>query len=503
MYHIIISRLLLFVKEGNADWNNISSPGKNKREREGTLLLTEEVIRTFRSAGDLSVRKVKKGSAVYTLLFLEGMTDKKAIHDYILSPLLAAQGAAALKNLLTGGKPTELYDETGAVNALLNGFAVIGDGETWYSVAVQNGAGRDVGEPATETVIRGSREGFTENAQTNAALIRRRLRSSRLKYEEMRIGELSQTQVILMWIDGIVNEKVLAELRARLKNVKTDVVFDSGELETRLQDGKSPLLPTVGNSERPDRVAAKLSEGRVAVIVSGSPVVLTVPYVFTESLQSTEDYSKSPFFASFLRLLRLSGLLVSVLLPAVFIALLFFHQTAIPLSLLETIAEAREGIPFSPFAETLFILLAFETVREVGIRMPRAVGNAVSLAAALVLGDSAVKAGIASTPVLIAAAMASIGSFIVPPMMNAVTAVRILLLFAARTAGFYGLYLVSAVLLIRLLAKSSFGIPYLSPLAPLSPTGIGDAVLMLPMRAQRALPAQITGKAKIRRKKLP
>ncbi len=481
-------------------WNNISSPGKNKREKEGTLLHIGDVTEAFHGAGDLTVREVKKGGTVYTLLFLEGMTDKKAIHDDILFPLLAAPGTVSLKNLPSGGRPTALFDVTGAVNAILNGCAVITDGETWVSVAVQNGAGRDVGEPATETVIRGSREGFTENAQTNAALIRRRLRSSRLKYEETRIGDLSHTQVLLLWIDGLVNETVLAELRARLKNVRTDAVFGSGELETWLQDGKTPLLPTLGNSERPDRVAAKLSEGRVAVIVSGSPVVLTAPFVFTEALQSTEDYSKSPLFASFLRLLRLSGLLLSVLLPAVFIALFFFHQTAIPLSLLETVADARAGIPFSPFTEMLFILLAFETVREVGIRMPRAVGNAVSLAAALVLGDSAVKAGIASTPVLIVAAMASIGSFIVPPMMNAVTAVRLLLLFAARAAGFYGLYLVSAVLLTLLLVKSSFGIPYLSPLAPLSPTGLGDALLMLPVWAQRAIPAQITGKAGLRRR---
>ena len=464
-------------------------------------MTAEELKKAFRDAGDLSVRTVKKGGETYTLFFLEEMADKKAIHDYILSPLLSASEGVGIENLLTGGKPTALFDTVEAENALTNGFAVITDGEKWFSVAVQNSAGRDVGEPSTETVIRGSREGFTENAQTNAALIRRRLRTPRLKYEEMRLGDLSHTQVILLWIDGIVNEKALAELRARLKRVKSDVIFGSGELEMWLQDGKTPLLPTVGNSERPDRVAAKLTEGRAAVIVSGSPVVLTVPYVFTEALQSTEDYAKSPFFASFLRFLRLSGLLLSVLLPAVFIALIFFRQTAIPLSLLETITEAREGIPFSPFAEMLFILLAFETVREVGIRMPRGVGNAVSLAAALVLGDSAVKAGIASTPVLIIAAMASIGSFIVPPMMNAVTAVRLLLLLAARAAGFYGLYLFSAVFMIRLVVKSSFGIPYLSPLAPSSPTGLGDALLMLPVWAQRTVPAQLAGKAGIRRGK--
>ena len=462
---------------------------------------TGELKKAFLNAGDLTVRTVRKGGRTYTLFFLEEMADKKAIHDYILSPLLSAREAAGIGDILTGGKPSELFDIGAAANAVAGGFAVITDGEKWFSVAVQNSAGRDVGEPATETVIRGSREGFTENAQTNAALIRRRLRTPRLKYEELRLGDLSHTQVILLWIDGIVNEKALAELRARLKTVKSDVIFGSGELEMWLQDGKTPLLPTVGNSERPDRIAAKLTEGRAAVIVSGSPVVLTVPYVFTEALQSPEDYAKSPFFAAFLRFLRLSGLLLSVLLPAVFIALIFFHQTAIPLSLLETITEARAGIPFSPFAEMLFILLAFETVREVGIRMPRAVGNAVSLAAALVLGDSAVKAGIASTPVLIIAAMASIGSFIVPPMMNAVTAIRILLLLSARAAGFYGIYLLSAAFLVRLTVKSSFGIPYLSPLAPASPTGLGDALFMLPVWAQRTVPAQIAGKAGIRRGK--
>ena len=153
-------------------WNNISSPGKNKREKEGTLLHIGDVTEAFHGAGDLTVREVKKGGTVYTLLFLEGMPDKKAIHDEILFPLLAATGTVSLKNLPSGGRPTALFDVTGAVNAILNGCAVITDGETWVSVAVQNGAGRDVGEPATETVIRGSREGFTENAQTNAAVFK-------------------------------------------------------------------------------------------------------------------------------------------------------------------------------------------------------------------------------------------------------------------------------------------------------------------------------------------
>ncbi len=460
----------------------------------------ERIVSAFGDVGDLAVRRLAFGTEEITVLFLESMTDRRLIHAYILYPLLdAGEEKRDFASCLTGGKPEPLYGETEAILAAAKGCAVVTDGKRAYSVAVQDSAGRGVGEPETETVLRGSREGFTENAQTNAALIRRRIRSPRLKYEERTVGSVSRTQVILMWLEGTVNEMALAELRARLGRVRTEVLLGSGELEICLQDGRLPLLPAVGNSERPDRVAAKLAEGRIAVIVSGSPVVLTVPFLFAESLQSPEDYAKSPWFASFLRLLRLGGLLVSAYLPAVFIALFFFHQTAIPLSLLETVAEARAGIPFSPFAELAFILICFETVREVGIRMPRSVGSAVSLAAALVLGDSAVKAGIASTPVLIVAAIASIGSFTVPPMMNAVVILRPVLMIAARTSGFFGLYAVSAALLALLLNKDSFGIPYLTPFAPGSLTGLTDAVVMFPVWAQRVLPAFLSGKGRERR----
>ena len=456
----------------------------------------QKIEDAFKSCADFARRTLPVGKKTVTVLYIEGICDRKFVHDYILNPLIGTDPAQEpnLHHVLTGGRLTDITDDGEAVRALLNGNAVVSDGTAAVAIPVQNEISRGINEPETETVIRGPREGFTENAFVNAALLRRRIRSSSLKMETMTAGDETNTQLILMYMENLAAPKVLNCVRQRLSGIRTGNIFGSGTVEIYLQDGKAPLFPTVGNSERPDKVASKLLEGRVAVIVDGSPVVLTVPCLFAEALQSSEDYAKSPYFASFLRLLRFSSLLSALFLPAVFVALMYFHQTVIPLSLLQKISESRSALPIPLFWETVFSLLSFEIIREVGIRMPRSVGGAVSLAAALILGDSAIEAGIASAPVIIVTAFSAICNFAVPPLTNALTVSRFLLLLAARLMGLYGIGILTILMLIHLCAKESCSVPYFSPFAPVSGTGLLDFLIMAPIWSMKKVPPAITGK---------
>lgn len=449
----------------------------------------EEVTGAFADVAEFTVLGLP-GAKVF---YLAPLCDGKKLDSFVLSPLLSPSGGP-----LRGAVREHRGAET-AVGAILGGEAAVlyGDGKL-VTVGVQNELSRGIGEPETETVLRGSREGFTERAESNIALLRRRLRTEKLKSEGFTVGRVSHTRMTLLWIEGLAPPSLIEETRRRLSAIDTDALFDSGKVEIAIEDGRVPLFPTVGNSERPDKVAGKLLEGRCAIVTDGTPVVLTVPYLFAEALQSTEDYSKSPYYATLVRLLRFVSLLLALYLPALFIALYCFHPTAIPSTLLDKIGQTREGIPFSPFVEVLLTLFTFEMIREVGIRMPKSVGSAVSLAAALVLGDSAIEAGVSSAPGIIVVAVAAIGSFLVPPYMNVTILLRILFLFAARIAGIFGIGTVTVALLLHLCAKTSFGTPYFSPFAPVSGTGMLDFLTMAPFFAMKKVPAPITGRDKTR-----
>ncbi|MBQ0125197.1 MAG: spore germination protein, partial [Clostridiales bacterium] len=340
-------------------------------------------------------------------------------------------------------------------------------------------------------------EGFTENGGFNAALIRRRIRTSHLKKEDFSIGAQSKTEVSIMYLDNVVRPDVLDTLRRRLSKIKINGVLDSGYVEMFIQDGRFSVYPTAGNSERPDKVAAKILEGRVAVIVDGSPVVHTVPYLFCEGFQVTEDYSKSTYFATFERILRFFGTVLSLFLPAFFIVECKYPDFA-PSGFSEYIAKARENIKIPVLMEVLLVFLVFELVREVGLRMPKAVGSAVGIVGSLVLGDSAVEAGIISAPVLIVVAFAAVGNFLCPPYMNANVIYRAVLIFAAGFFGIFGFFAAVCVSVALFCSKYSFGTPYLYPLAPFSLYGQLDYVLMMPLSKQKIIPTALSGK-KIRR----
>ena len=389
-------------------------------------MMKAKFFSVFSDCSDFAVRELRFGKTEIYIAYFVGFSSRDYINEYVIEPISRAwatrESGMTISSLITNVKIQKLIDFSSAKEAVLAGNAVVfGDireDALGIEVFTKNDTGRSINGPDTENVIRGPHEGFTESGENNAVLLRRRIHSERLKRKSVSVGELTKTDVSILYMEGIATESLVAEVSQRISSIATDAVLDSGYIEMFIQDGYLPFYPTVGNSERPDKVAAKLLEGRVAIIADGSPVVLTVPYLFCEALQVSEDYTKSPWYATFIRLLRFFAYLTALYLPALFVALFVRHENVIPDYLLSSVRQARENMSFSLFWEVLVIFLIFEAVREVGLRMPKAIGSAIGLVGPLLLGDSAIKAGITSAPILIVVALAAVCNFMIPPYMN-------------------------------------------------------------------------------------
>ncbi len=468
--------------------------------------IREQFFAVFSDMTDFAVRELDFGERKLYIAYFVGFSSREYMNKYMIEPIsraIAAREAdVPLSALITNIKIEKVFDFSSAKNAVLAGNAVLfGDIREeilGISVFTKNDSGRSTNEPDTENVIRGPHEGFTESGENNVVLLRRRLHSEKLKRRSFTVGSISNTDVSVLYMEGIAKEELVSRVCKRISEIETDAVLDSGYIEVYIQDGKTPFYPTVGNSERPDKVAAKLMEGRVAIVADGSPVVLTVPYLFCEAFQVAEDYSKSTWYASFIRLLRFASWLVALYLPALFVALFVRHKDVLPEYLISSVTEARKKLPFSLFWEVLVIFLIFEAVREVGLRMPKAVGSAVGLVGSLILGDSAIKAGITSAPVLIVVALAAVCNFMIPPYMNTNILYRFFMIVISGALGLFGFFAAVVFAAVRLCAKTSFGVPYLTPFAPIDPQGMRDFIYMAPLWKMKRVPISIVGK-KIRR----
>lgn len=460
-------------------------------KNENSDSVAAKLKKIFENCGDFNIRKVFSGEKLFYLANLGAFSGRDYISENILKQIVSSKVTLEENEDMLGIVTTSEVKEVNSVDelsqTLLAGFAVvfsdIPEGVSAYACMARNDPGRSVSEPESEKVVRGPREGFTEKAEDNTALIRKRLRTADLKIINLQIGKTATANVRVLYLEGVADKKLVDEIIKRLENMDLPTVMDSGYLEQLLTDGKPKLFTEVGNSEKPDKVAAKISSGRVAVICDGSPVVLTVPYLFVESLQSAEDYLKTPYYATFIRIIRFISLLVSLYLPAFYIAVMEHHKNAIPFKLYTAMTEKRSDIPFSLFGELIVILIIFEFIREVGVRMPGSVGSAVSIVGGLILGDAAISAGISSAPVIMVASLTAICTFIVPPFMNSTVLVRFVNIFLARMFGIVGIAVSASFMLAHLAGKKSFGVPYMMPFSTPDSGNSQDALVMNPKKA--------------------
>ncbi|MCM3706087.1 MULTISPECIES: spore germination protein [Bacillaceae] len=425
------------------------------------------------------------------LVGIDGLYDKTAIHENIIKPLMELETGdlpilqrleTIEQDLLSISDISTERTMKKSVSQLLKGdpLLLIDGMEYVYILGSRTWEMRGIQEPVTETVVRGPREGFVETLRTNTAMLRRKIHNQNLIIEQMTMGTLSQTDVAIAYINHLVNPDLLEEVKNRLRKINTDAILESGYIEEFIEDAPYSPFPTISNTERPDVVSARILEGRIAILVDGTSTVLIVPYLMMESFQAAEDYYSRPYYTSFIRMLRLIGFLASTLAPAVYVAFQNFHKETFPTELLISLSASRQGVPFPLFIEVFLMMISFEWLREAGIRMPRHIGQAVSIVGALVLGESAVNAGFVGAPTVIIVAISAITSFIITPLNDAIALIRFAFLFAAGILGIYGVMLALTFSLLHVASLRSFGVPYMSPWFPIMWSDWKDFLIRAP-----------------------
>jgi len=442
------------------------------------------------------------------IIYVDGLTDRTLINDHILKPMMyqvaniEANAKVELDSTkmleiiksyafpLGDIKETETLDE--AFLFLMSGeIVVIIDKVQKFLVGSARGwRDRGIQEPQSEMVVRGPRDGFTETLRTNTALIRRRCRDPNLVIKTIRLGRRGKTDASYMYIKGVVAQQLVEEVERRLETIDVDIFLDSGQIEQIIQDNYLTLFPQIQITERPDKTIANLLEGRVALMLDNSPFALIVPATFYQFFQSPEDYYERWMLGSFARLLRLIGSLLASMTPAIYIAMVSFHPGYIPTNLVLSIAATRATVPFPAFVEAILMEITFELLREAGARLPRAIGQTISIVGGLIIGDAAVRAGITSPIMIIIVAITAIASFIIPSY-NAAVAVRMVrfpFMLTAAAFGIYGVILFFIVICIHLVSLKSFGVDFLAPHAPLIYQDMKDFIIRLPQQMMMKRP---------------
>jgi spore germination protein KA len=440
------------------------------------------------------------------LVYLSCLTDKEELHKNVLKPLmydsllLKQDGDGNFRdvesvgiNLLPFSEVSPVTQLKELIDKLLSGTSILLIQGSSKALAVNTIKleTRGVVEPDTEAVVRGPREGFNESFKTGIALIRRKIKDPALCVEEMILGEKSRTKVIIIYLKTLANPQIVDEVKRRLGRIRTDAILESGYIEEFIEDAPYSIFSTVSNSEKPDKVAAKLLEGRVAILVDGTPFVLVVPMLFVESFQSSEDYYSRPFLSSIIRLLRITAFMLSIIGPALYVALTVFHQELIPTQLLISVAAGHERVPYPAILEAFLMLIVLDILREAGVRLPTAVGQTISIVGALVIGQAAVEAGLISPIMVIVIATTAISSFAVPAQTDSGTVLRYLYLILAGIAGGFGVIMGMLVTLMHLSSLRSFGVPYLWPIAPLNWSGLKDTFIRFPLWKMDKRPSAI------------
>ncbi|MEV5025261.1 spore germination protein [Paenibacillus sp. LPE1-1-1.1] len=485
------------MKKTNEDWDFLT----------GVLQEDFQMVKDkFDRSVDFSYREFEIYDTHKAVVFyLDGLINLDRIDMNILTPLVSSnditlQSPIVLQDIekkilsasvASGESLQEIMD-----HVLSGGTALLVDGVAQaLLISEKSWEKRSVEEPTTEVVIYGPREGFTEDIRTNVSLVRRRLKTAQLKMESIKLGELSQTEIIITYLEGIADHSILKEVRSRLDQISIDAIEDSGYIIELIEDNPYSVFPQVLQTERPDRLVGNILEGRIGIMVDNTPFALIVPITFFQLMNSTEDYYEHFILASTIRCLRYFFIFVALLFPSIYVAVTSFHQELLPTNLLFSVASARESVPFPVFIAALLMEISFEALREAGLRLPRAIGGTISIVGALVIGQAAVQAGIVGAPLVIVVSITGIASFMFPSysLTGAIRLLRFPMMFLAAFLGMYGILLGVFLILSHLVRLQSFGVPYLSPLAPFNFSDLKDVFVRVPWWAMKKRPSD-TGK---------
>lgn len=457
----------------------------------------QQIKKDLNDNKDIIIREFNYKAAGLSLIYIDEMSDFDQINKNIIGAInqymkkIKKIDVIKLHQNLTNVAQSELAkDYSTILEKILQGNAVLvaDDNEDALVLHVAKLESRAIVEPPTSVVIKGPREGFNENIKTNIGLMRKRLITDDLKIEDFNIGTQTKTAVKIAYLKSIVDPKIVERIKTKLNDIVIDGIIDSYYILKYLEDKPSSMFRQVGTAEKPDIICAKMLEGRVAIFVDGSPIVLTVPFIVLEDLQNSYDYYSENHRVTFIRILRIIATFASILVPGFYLALQLYHYKVMPLKFLITIVNSTQNLPLSPFLEIFFIIILFEILFEASLRMPKYLGIAISIVGAIILGDTAVKAGLVSQPGVMIVAISGITIYTIPDQVSQLSTLRLLYAFIGGVLGFQGILLTSIILIVYLCNLESYGAPYLAPFAPYVASDQKDFIIKVPLQQMKNRP---------------
>lgn len=450
----------------------------------------------FKNCDDIDYRVLKlhiNQNVIESLLvYSNSVVDLKEINENIIKPinsynetnnimsideesiLQAFEKVTSVNNMKRVNNLKDITKEILSGNSIL----LINNCNTALSLSTEGRETRQVSESNVETIIRGPRDSFIEDININIGLVRAIIKSSLLKVENMTLGSETNTTVSILYMDNKANKEVLSNIMNKLHELDTDFILDSSYIEQYLEEHPYSPFPETQITELPDKVCANLLEGRIIILVDGSPIALILPTTFFQLFQSPEDYYTRIVFGNFVRLIRFLGFFLATSLPAIYIALISFHHEMLPMKLIVDLSKTRANVPFPPVAEAIFMELTVEVLREASIRLPQSIGQTISIVGAIVIGDAAIQSNFASPTMVIVVGITTIGSYVFPHYNTSYSLriIRLPIIFMAATFGAFGIVIAWCWIIIHLCNLESFGYPYLSPLSPLDKGILKDGI---------------------------
>lgn len=463
----------------------------------------EKVKKYFHNSSDFASRLLSNKKVGF--VYFKSITNNEIFAESVYAPIANYLGQISLDSLenevLRTNDITRIKENEIEENIIKGCVLVFVEGEKEIlSVDLLMYPTRAPQEPPTSPVIMGPREGFTEDIKTNISLMRRRLASRNLVIKQLKIGEYSNTKVVITYLHGIADDGIVAKVEKRLKEIKIDGIMDSYYLLGFLQEKENSLFRQAAFSEKPDIVASKLLEGKVGIIVDNSPIVITVPFILLEDLQSSNDYYVNHHYSSYIRVIRFIGIVMAIISSGLYLAMQLYHYNILPLNFLVTIADTTQGLPFTPFLEILFIFLLFQILYEVSLRLPSYLGLATSVVGALILGDTGVKAGLISPPGVIVVAVSQIALYLIPAQRSQAIVLQIIFIILGGSLGLLGI--VGGIIYFGnyLNDFDSYGSPYLAPYSPRINRDLQDAIFKEEISDMKYRPDSFKHKDKVRLK---
>lgn len=444
----------------------------------------DDIKNKFNGNEDIVFRKITSVSGDIFLIFLKSMTDKNEISQQVIEPIIRTKNKfnfSDLQEKIISATEIENIDASDVIAQVLKNKVVLLFEQRLLAIDLEKHPVRLPSEPPTSPNIYGPREGFVEDIKTNISLIRKRLPTENLVIKNFQVGEETKSSVCLFYLKNIASHKVVKDITKKIKNIKLSGVIDSYYIAEFLKKKPSSMFEQIGYQEKPDIVVAKMLEGRVAIMVDGSPIVLTLPYMVFEDFQSSNDYYTNYVYVNLIRIIRTIGVIIATVIPGLYLSIRLHSYKVLPINYVITIANSTKNLPFTPVLEIIFILLLFQILYEVSLRLPQYLGLATSIVGALVLGDTGVRAGLISPPGVIVVAVSIMSIYTVPSQASILTVLRAIFVILGATVGIFGLVGGVIYFINYINTLNYYETPYLAPYAPKIKTDLKDGLFKKPL----------------------